>query len=100
MAPEEKAEVIKDGVWFLGMLPYRELQLHLLFPPFPYFKVSNLGKSDANFSGENVISDFGSLGGTRQGDLFGPEIRGREGLVKHVGSKNRSLLKFNDRAFH
>ena len=64
-APEEKIDGNKDGVQFLGMLPFWKTQLHFPFPPFPYLRASNLRKIDGNFSSlENcdVISSFGSLG--------------------------------------
>ena len=54
--PEEKIEENKDGVRFLGMLPFRKTQLHFPFSPFLYFRASDLRKIDANFSGEIVTS--------------------------------------------
>ena len=60
----EKIEGNKDGVWFLGMLPF-EKHNFISVSPFPYFRTANLGKNiDANFSGENcgVISTFRSPG--------------------------------------
>ena len=46
----------KDGVQVLGLLPFWKTQLHFPFPPFPYFRASNLGKININFSGEVVTS--------------------------------------------
>ena len=34
----------------------KKTQLHFPCPPFPYFRASNLGKIDANFSGEILTS--------------------------------------------
>ena len=50
-APEEKIEKSKDGVRFLG-----KTELHCHFSPFPYLRASDMGKIEANFSGEILTS--------------------------------------------
>ena len=56
-SPEKVSiEIDKGGVWFLGMLPFWKTQHHFPFPCFLYFRASNLGKIDANFTWEIVTS--------------------------------------------